>query len=120
MLVAGVDEAGRGPVIGPLVIAGVMFEEADLSKLIDLGVKDSKLLTSQKRETLAAQSSSRMLRPAAQIQELFWRRWVSSSVLVVGGHRGALLVDRGTERPDLGDDQSGRYAFQPGRCTWVR
>ena len=55
MLVAGVDEAGRGPVIGPLVIAGVMFEEADLSKLIDLGAKDSKLLTPQKRETLAAQ-----------------------------------------------------------------
>jgi ribonuclease HII len=55
MLVAGVDEAGRGPVIGPLVISGVMFEEADLPKLVELGVKDSKLLTHQKRETLASQ-----------------------------------------------------------------
>ena len=55
MLVAGVDEAGRGPVIGPLVIAGVMFEEADLPRLVELGVKDSKLLTPQKRETLASQ-----------------------------------------------------------------
>ena len=55
MLIAGVDEAGRGPVIGPLVIAGVMFEEADLPKLVDIGVKDSKLLTPQKRETLASQ-----------------------------------------------------------------
>jgi ribonuclease HII len=53
MLIAGVDEAGRGPVIGPLVIAGVMIEETDLHKLVDLGVKDSKLLTPQKRETLA-------------------------------------------------------------------
>jgi ribonuclease HII len=55
MLIAGVDEAGRGPVIGPLVIAGVMFEETDLHKLVELGVKDSKLLTPQKRETLASQ-----------------------------------------------------------------
>jgi len=55
MLIAGVDEAGRGPVIGPLVIAGVMLEETDLHKLVDIGVKDSKLLTPQKRETLAQQ-----------------------------------------------------------------
>ena len=55
MLIAGVDEAGRGPVIGPLVIAGVMLEEADLPKLVELGVKDSKLLTPQKRETLVTQ-----------------------------------------------------------------
>lgn len=55
MLIAGVDEAGRGPVIGPLVIAGVLFKENDLPKLVDLGVKDSKLLSPQKRETLAVQ-----------------------------------------------------------------
>ncbi|MHC3129940.1 MAG: ribonuclease HII [Candidatus Bathyarchaeota archaeon] len=53
MLIAGVDEAGRGPVIGPLVIAGVSIDEKDLPKLVDLGVKDSKLLSPQKRETLA-------------------------------------------------------------------
>ena len=55
MLMAGVDEAGRGPVIGPLVIAGVSLDEKDLPKLMDLGVKDSKLLSPQKRETLAKQ-----------------------------------------------------------------
>ena len=55
MLISGVDEAGRGPVIGPLVIAGVLFKENDLSKLVNLGVKDSKLLSPQKRETLAVQ-----------------------------------------------------------------
>lgn len=53
MLVSGVDEAGRGSVIGPLVIAGVSLEEKDLPKLVDIGVKDSKLLSPQKRETLA-------------------------------------------------------------------
>ncbi len=53
MLIAGVDDAGRGPIIGPLIIAGVLFDEKDLVRLIDLGVKDSKLLSSQRREQLA-------------------------------------------------------------------
>jgi len=55
MIMAGVDEAGRGSVIGPLVLAGVSLEENDLSKLRNLGVKDSKLLSSQRRERLAIQ-----------------------------------------------------------------
>ena len=46
------DEAGRGCVIGPLVIAGVMVEAEALPILTELGVKDSKLLTPQKRELL--------------------------------------------------------------------
>jgi len=55
LLISGVDEAGRGSVIGPLVIAGVSLEEKDLHKLVDIGVKDSKLLSPKKRETLAQQ-----------------------------------------------------------------
>ncbi len=51
--IAGVDDAGRGPVIGPLVIAGVSFRESDLGPLRELGVKDSKLLSPSKREMLA-------------------------------------------------------------------
>jgi ribonuclease HII len=49
LLVAGVDEAGRGCVIGPLVVAGVVMPSDKLSTLEVLGVKDSKLLSSQKR-----------------------------------------------------------------------
>jgi len=55
MLVAGVDDAGRGPVIGPLVIAGVLMKEEDMPKLIQLGVKDSKLLSPRRREMLAVE-----------------------------------------------------------------
>ncbi len=51
-LIAGVDEAGRGCVIGPLVVAGVMVKAEVLPILAELGVKDSKLLTPQKRELL--------------------------------------------------------------------
>jgi ribonuclease HII len=53
MLIAGVDDAGRGSVVGPLVIAGILIKEEDLPKLIQLGVKDSKLLSPHRRETLA-------------------------------------------------------------------
>ena len=53
MLVAGVDDAGRGSVIGPLVIAGVLIDDKDLPKLIQLGVRDSKLLSPSRREKLA-------------------------------------------------------------------
>jgi ribonuclease HII len=52
MLIAGVDEAGRGCVVGPLVVAGVTVKTHNLESLIDLGVKDSKLLSPKKRETL--------------------------------------------------------------------
>jgi ribonuclease HII len=52
MLVAGVDEAGRGCVIGPLVVAGVLMREENLLLLRRLGVKDSKLLSAKKREAL--------------------------------------------------------------------
>jgi len=53
MLIAGIDDAGRGSVIGPLVIAGVLMEEENLPKLVELKVKDSKLLSPTRREKLA-------------------------------------------------------------------
>jgi ribonuclease HII len=50
-MICGVDEAGKGPVIGPLVIAGVCFN--NLEKINTLGVKDSKKHTPQRREMYA-------------------------------------------------------------------
>jgi len=55
VLILGIDEAGRGCVIGPLVIAGVLFKEESLLALKQIGVKDSKLLTAKKRESLVSQ-----------------------------------------------------------------
>jgi len=52
MLIAGVEEAGRGPVIGPLVMAIACIDEKDEFKLKTLGVKDSKLLLPGQRERL--------------------------------------------------------------------
>lgn len=50
-VLAGVDEAGRGPVLGPLVVAAVLIETD--APLRALGVKDSKLLSPAKREEMA-------------------------------------------------------------------
>lgn len=48
----GIDEAGRGPVIGPLVMCGIIIPSKDKSKLKKLGIKDSKLISPKKRDEL--------------------------------------------------------------------
>ena len=50
-MICGVDEAGKGPVIGPLVVAAVMVDNA--KDIENLGFKDSKQLTPKKRRELA-------------------------------------------------------------------
>lgn len=49
-LIAGIDEAGRGPLAGPITVA-VCIMPLDADKIID-GVNDSKKLTPRKREEL--------------------------------------------------------------------
>src|SRR3989338_1785017 len=51
--IVGIDEAGRGAVIGPLVIGGVAVREENEQELKKIGVRDSKELTPKKREALA-------------------------------------------------------------------
>jgi ribonuclease HII len=55
MLVGGVDEAGRGSIIGPLVVAGVGIRESKLGELRKMGVRDSKTLTPRARARLFGQ-----------------------------------------------------------------
>lgn len=52
MFICGIDEAGRGPIFGPLVMCGILINEKDVDKLRQLGVTDSKLLTKELRERL--------------------------------------------------------------------
>jgi ribonuclease HII len=53
--IIGVDDAGRGPVIGPMALAGVLIEKEKEEELRELGAKDSKLLTPAKRKHLGRQ-----------------------------------------------------------------
>ncbi len=53
MLILGIDDAGRGPLIGPMMLAGVLVEEKDERYLKEEGVADSKQLTHPVRVRLA-------------------------------------------------------------------
>ena len=52
VLVCGIDEARRGPVLSVMVMCGALIEEKDLPKLIKLKPRDSKLMTADEREEL--------------------------------------------------------------------
>lgn len=56
-LIAGVDEAGRGPLAGPVVAAAVILD--DLQPIV--GLADSKLLTERRRERLFDEIRARAL-----------------------------------------------------------
>ena len=51
-VIAGVDEAGRGPLAGPVVAAAVVLTPSQLDALAALGLNDSKKLTPLKREKI--------------------------------------------------------------------
>ena len=52
MIICGIDEAGRGSMIGPLVIAGVAIDRKNIKKLRSIGVKDSKKLSPKNRDVI--------------------------------------------------------------------
>ena len=56
-LVCGVDEAGRGPIAGPVYAAAVILDPA---KRIN-GLADSKVLTAERREVLAGRIKQRAI-----------------------------------------------------------
>ena len=75
MRILGVDEAGRGPVIGSMFIASFELDEGKVSELEDIGVKDSKKLSNKKREEIrekldAIGSFTLMEIEASQIDEM--------------------------------------------------
>ncbi len=52
MLIAGIDEAGRGPAIGPMVLAAALVDSEKEIILQELGAKDSKVVPVEERERL--------------------------------------------------------------------
>ncbi len=114
MLIAGVDEAGKGPVIGPLVVGAVVLEESELAILDRLGVKDSKKLTPRAREQIAEQIKKRFQHheyvvSATQIDEL--RKIMTMNEIMVLCHSHVLKkINAGKAIVDAADVIASRFA----------
>ena len=118
--VAGVDEVGRGAMAGPLVAAAVMFPAAEgwplrrLRAALD-GVRDSKLLTPERRVVLAGAIEQNALAigtgivPVAEIDAVGLgpanRMAMERAVFALGIDVDALVIDACVL--DLGCPQSG-------------
>lgn len=66
-ILIGIDDAGRGPLLGPMCLAGVAIRQEIEKELINFGVKDSKLLTPKKRESLVDYIKNRALKTKFQL-----------------------------------------------------
>ena len=105
-LICGVDEAGRGPLAGPVVAAAVIFREGHPIP----GVADSKALTARRREELASVIRTQALCWAvarASVEEIDTLNILQASllamrraVLALGVAPSMVLVD-GNQRPKL-------------------
>lgn len=73
MIVAGVDEAGRGPLAGPVVAAAVILDRPGTMRLVSMGLDDSKKLTAASRERLFGEICS---------MDVCWRAQAASSARI--------------------------------------
>ncbi len=103
MLIAGIDEAGRGPVFGPMVLAVCCIRKKDEEKLIELGVKDSKLLSEKERLRMLPEIKSVVFDfdsvhvSAREIDELRNRK----SLNEIEAMRIGFLLNNLKEKPEL-------------------
>jgi len=82
----GIDEAGRGPVLGPMVLAGVLVPESGIELLNDWGIRDSKVFGSskrgqQQRELLAQRIMSRFAHRIVVLEPETIDRYVEQGAL---------------------------------------
>jgi ribonuclease HII len=96
-MICGVDEAGRGPVLGSLVVAGVICEKKQEEDLKKIGVLDSKKLNAKSREKLYDQIISRFDYHSIKIQPLELDR--SKNLNLLEGMKFAEIIN--TLQPEL-------------------
>jgi len=111
-VICGVDEAGKGSVLGPMVVAAV--GAASEHVLSGLGVKDSKLLSREKREDLFLEiektcRTATLIIPAHQIDA--HRNEMTMNACVARAHASVIRrIDPATAYVDACDVNPARYA----------
>lgn len=125
-MICGVDEAGKGSVLGPMVVAAVGC--MDMDDLIALGVADSKKLSSKTREKISTEIKAQfpfsiVIRTATDIDDL--RHIMTMNEIVARSHAEALTPMQCTcAYVDACDVNEKRYgetvsSFSPPECTIV-
>ena len=120
--VAGVDEAGRGPLAGPVVAAAVVLDP----RCIPEGIDDSKALTAAKRERLCAEllACAKVGVGMASVEEIdslniFWASMLAMTRAVAAlGFRPAFVLVDGNRCPDW-DHQSHAVVGGDALCLSI-
>lgn len=91
----GIDDAGRGPILGPMVLAGVYINKKDEQKLKELGVTDSKKLTPKKREELAEfiKENFEFHCEISNVEEIDQRSKVGTNLNIIEAIKAAKIVN---------------------------
>ena len=63
----GIDESGKGDLFGPLVVAGVYVDEDTADRLIEIGVRDSKTITTDKKIAELAEEIGKTVRGGMEV-----------------------------------------------------
>ncbi|QVL35491.1 ribonuclease HII [Aminirod propionatiphilus] len=114
-LIVGTDEAGRGPLAGPVVAAAVVLTRPQREILLDLGLRDSKKLSEARRESLflsmsrlgvlwrAQAASPARIERMNILQASLWA--MKRSVLALAVEADRVIVDGNRLIPGLPFDQ---------------
>jgi ribonuclease HIII len=112
----GIDESGKGDFFGPLVVAGVFVDRSIARQLLDLGVMDSKRISSDQRIMQLADSirstpgiSSNVVLIGPEKYNELYGRFANLNDLLGWGH-ARVIENLLTERPDCPRSLSDKFA----------